>query len=463
DQVSVDVTDGKGTTLRATGSVVAFDGFLKLYREDIDDAADEDEGRMLPPMAERDPLGLGDVSAIQHFTQPPPRYSEASLVKKMEELGIGRPSTYTAILTVLRERGYVRQEGKKLIPEDKGRLVTAFLENFFRRYVEYDFTADLEEKLDLISAGQLAWKDVLRDFWREFIAAVQDIGDLRITEVLDALNEMLGPHIFPGTEAGGDPRACPSCGAGRLSLKIGKFGAFIGCSNYPDCRFTRQLADGGDKTGALGSEGKLLGTDPETELDVTLRTGRFGPYVQLGENGEEKPKRASIPKGFDPEGIDLTRALALLSLPREVGAHPETGKPITAGFGRFGPYVQHDGKYASLSSTDEVFTVGSNRAVSLLAEKAANRIKRGATVIKDLGQHPELKGAVQVLSGRYGPYVKHGKINATLPKDRNPEEVTLADAVELIAARAAKGPAKKPARKVKKTKKEKEVVDETAH
>ena len=277
---------------------------------------------------------------------------------------------------------------------------------------------------------------------------------------------MLGPHIFPGTEAGGDPRACPSCETGRLSLKIGKFGAFIGCSNYPDCRLTRQLADGSDKTGAFGSEGKLLGTDPETELDVTLRTGRFGPYVQLGENGEEKPKRASIPKGFDPEGIDLTRALSLLSLPREIGAHPETGKPITAGFGRFGPYVQNDGKYASLSGADEVFTVGINRAVSLLAEKAANRIRRGATVIKDLGEHPELKGAVQVLSGRYGPYVKHGKINATLPKDRNPEEVTMADAVELIAARAAKGPAKKPARKAskaKKTKKEKEVVEETAH
>jgi DNA topoisomerase-1 len=412
-----------------------------------------------------DQLAARKIEAKQHFTEPPPRYTEASLIKKMEELGIGRPSTYASTLNILRDREYVRLDKKRLVPEDKGRLVTAFLENFFRRYVEYDFTADLEEKLDLISAGQLAWKDVLRDFWREFIAAVQDIGELRIAEVLDALNDMLGPHIFPGTEAGGDPRACPSCGTGRLSLKIGKFGAFIGCSNYPDCRFTRQLADGGDKTGALGSEGKLLGTDPETELDVTLRTGRFGPYVQLGENGAEKPKRASIPKGFDPEGIDLSRALSLLSLPREVGAHPETGKPITAGFGRFGPYVQHDGKYASLSNADEVFTVGINRAVSLLAEKAANRIRRGATVIKDLGEHPELKGAVQVLSGRYGPYVKHGKINATLPKDRNPEEVTMADAVELIAARAAKGPAKKPARKASKAKKtkEKEVVEETAH
>jgi DNA topoisomerase-1 len=272
---------------------------------------------------------------------------------------------------------------------------------------------------------------------------------------------MLGPHIFPATDQGGDPRACPSCGEGRLSLKIGKFGAFIGCSNYPDCRFTRQLAESADKA-ALSNEGKLLGTDPETGLDITLRSGRFGPYVQLGENGEEKPKRASIPKGFDLDSIDLERALSLLSLPRAVGAHPENGKPITAGFGRFGPYVQHDGKYASLSGPDEVFSVGINRAVSLLAEKAASRGRRGPSVIKDLGAHPDGGGAVQVLSGRYGPYVKHGKINATLPKDRDPEEVTLAEAVELIAARAAKGPAKKPARKAKKTKKEKEkeIVEE---
>ena len=462
-EIGVTGKDGVAYGLRATGSVIRFDGFLKLYEEGTDDVIGEDGA--LPILAQGDQLKSRKIEAKQHFTEPPPRYSEASLIKKMEELGIGRPSTYASTLNILRDREYVRLDKKRLHPEDKGRLVTAFLENFFRRYVEYDFTADLEEKLDLISAGQLAWKDVLRDFWRDFIAAVQDIGELRIAEVLDALNEMLGPHIFPGTEAGGDPRACPSCETGRLSLKIGKFGAFIGCSNYPDCRLTRQLADGGNKTGALGSEGKLLGIDPETELDVTLRTGRFGPYVQLGENGEEKPKRASIPKSFDPEGIDLTRALSLLSLPREIGAHPESGKPITAGFGRFGPYVQHDGKYASLGGADEVFTVGINRAVSLLAEKAANRIRRGATVIKDLGEHPELKGAVQVLSGRYGPYVKHGKINATLPKDRNPEEVTIADAVELIAARAAKGPAKKPARKAskpRKSNKEKEAVEETA-
>jgi DNA topoisomerase-1 len=466
-EIEVKGHDGKLYGLRATGSVVRFDGFLKLYEEDSDGAEGED-GTRLPILAKGDPLDARKIEAKQHFTEPPPRYSEATLIKKMEELGIGRPSTYASTLNVLRDREYVRIDKKRLVPEDKGRLVTAFLESFFRRYVEYDFTADLEEKLDRISAGDLEWKDVLRDFWREFIAAVHDIGDLRITQVLDALNDMLEPHIFPGSSEGGDPRACPSCNVGRLSLKIGKYGAFIGCSSYPDCRFTRQLADTGDQGSAIGSEGKPLGTDPASGLEVTLRVGRFGPYVQLGENGEEKPKRASIPKGTDPESLELDAALALLSLPREIGLHPETGKPILAGFGRFGPYVQHDGKYASLGAPTEVFEVGINRAVSLLAEKAAGRVRRGASVIKALGEHPELGGKIEVLSGRYGPYVKHGKVNATIPKDRDPEQVTLAEAVELIAERSAKGPAKKPVRKARKTSKtsktnkEKEPVEETA-
>jgi DNA topoisomerase I len=464
--IDVAGSDGKHYGVRASGSVIRFDGFLKIYEEGVDDAVGEDGA--LPPLAKGDALDLRKIEAKQHFTEPPPRYSEATLIKKMEELGIGRPSTYASTLNVLRDREYVRLDKKRLFPEDKGRLVTAFLESFFRRYVEYDFTADLEEKLDRISAGELEWKDVLRDFWREFIAAVNDIGDLRITEVLDALNDLLAPHIFPDVGEGTDPRACPSCNVGRLSLKVGKFGAFIGCSNYPDCRYTRQLADVNGEKASL-AEGKVLGTDPETGLDVSVRTGRFGPYVQLGEqNGGEKPKRASIPKGTDPDTLDLAHALALLSLPREIGLHPETGKPITAGFGRFGPYIQHDGKYASLGSTEEVFEVGLNRAVSLLAEKAASsRVRRGANVIKELGGHPELGGKVQVLTGRYGPYVRHGKVNATLPKDREPEKVTLEEAVELIAARAAKGPvkkkpAKKPsARKTAKTVK-KEAVEETA-
>ncbi len=463
--VDIDVTgkDGKHYGVRATSSVIRFDGFLKIYEEGIDDAIGEDGA--LPALSNGAALDPRNIEAKQHFTEPPPRYTEATLIKKMEELGIGRPSTYATTLNVLRDREYVRLDKKRLYPEDKGRLVTAFLESFFRRYVEYDFTADLEEKLDLISAGKLEWKDVLRDFWREFIAAVNDIGELRIAQVLEALNELLGPHIFPEPQDGGDPRACPSCGNGRLSLKVGRFGAFIGCSNYPECRYTRQIADTNGEKASLAGEAKVLGTDPETGFEVTLRTGRFGPYVQLGDgSGEEKPKRASIPKGTDPEHIDLSRALALLALPREVGLHPETGKPILAGFGRYGPYVQHDGKYASLSAPEEVFEIGINRAVSLLAEKAANRRQRASSVVKELGEHPEGGGKVQVLSGRYGPYVKHGKVNATLPKDRDPEQVSLQEAVELIAAKSAKGPAKKAPRKSarKGAKSNKEAVEETA-
>jgi DNA topoisomerase-1 len=462
----IDVTgkDGKPYGVRATGSVIRFDGFLKIYEEGIDEAVGDDGA--LPALAAGDKLDPRNIEAKQHFTEPPPRYSEATLIKKMEELGIGRPSTYASTLNVLRDREYVRLDKKRLYPEDKGRLVTAFLESFFRRYVEYDFTADLEEKLDLISAGELEWKDVLRDFWREFIGAVNDIGDLRITQVLDALNDLLGPHIFPDQGQGADPRGCPSCNVGRLSLKVGKFGAFIGCSNYPDCRYTRQLADTNGEKAAL-AETKVLGTDPETGLDVSLRTGRFGPYVQLGEqNGKEKPKRASIPKGTDPQTLELRQALALLALPREVGLHPESGKPIVAGFGRYGPYIQHDGKYASLGSPEEVFEVGLNRAVTLLAEKAASsRGRRGANVIKELGEHPEAGGKVQILTGRYGPYVKHGKVNATIPKDREPEQLTMDEAVALIAARGGKAPtkkkpAKKPARKSAKS--NKEAVEETA-
>jgi DNA topoisomerase-1 len=467
ERTTVDITvtgrDGQQYGVRATGSVIRFDGFLRIYEEGIDDAVGDDGA--LPAFTKGEALDPRKIEAKQHFTEPPPRYTEATLIKKMEELGIGRPSTYATTLNVLRDREYVRLDKKRLYPEDKGRLVTAFLESFFRRYVEYDFTADLEEKLDLISAGKLEWKDVLRDFWREFIAAVNDIGDLRIAQVLEALNELLGPHIFPEPQDGGDPRACPSCTNGRLSLKVGKFGAFIGCSNYPECRYTRQLADTNGDKASLSGEAKVLGADPETGLEITLRIGRFGPYVQLGEgDGGEKPKRASIPKGTDPEHIDLERALALLALPREVGLHPETGKPIVAGFGRYGPYVHHDGKYASLSAPEEVFEIGINRAVSLLAEKAANRRPRASRVIKELGDHPELGGKVQVLSGRYGPYVKHGKVNATLPKDRDPEQVTLQEAVELIAAKSAKGPTKKTPRKSvrKGSKSNKEAVEETA-
>jgi DNA topoisomerase-1 len=469
-EIDVQGRDGKAYGLRATGSVVLFEGFLKLYEEGRDDRArngkadeaEDDDSRRLPPLAQGDPLKDRGVEAKQHFTEPPPRFTEATLVKRMEELGIGRPSTYASTLAVLEDREYVRIDKKRLIPEDKGRLVTAFLESFFKRYVEYDFTADLEEKLDLISDGKLEWKDVLRDFWRDFTSAVGDIKDLRVGDVLEAMNEILGPHIFPPKPEGGDPRQCPNCGQGRLSLKVGKFGAFIGCSNYPDCRFTRQFSD--TQNGAPEAatpEGKLLGHDPETGLPVTLRTGRFGPYVQLGEaEGDEKPKRASVPKGVDAATLDLEYALKLLSLPREIGLHPETSKPIVAGLGRYGPFILHDGTYANLGSLDEVFSVGINRAVVLLAEKAAgggkSRWQRAApTVLKDLGEHPSEGGKVQVLSGRYGPYVKHGDVNATLPRSKDPANLTMEEAVELIAERVAKGPSKPKGRRGKSAKADK--------
>jgi len=452
--------DGKHYSFRATGSVVKFDGFLKVYHEDLDDEEDED-ARRLPPMARGDSIGVRKIAANQHFTEPPPRYSEASLIKKLEELGIGRPSTYVSILETLRVRGYVRLDKKRLIPEDKGRVVTAFLESFFRRYVEYDFTANLEEQLDRVSNGEIQWKDLLRDFWRDFTAALDEIKDLRVSNVIDALNDVLAPHIFPAPADGGDARACPSCGNGQLSLKLGKFGSFIGCSNYPDCKYTRPMTPGAEGAGAVPAEGVELGVDPETGERVTRRAGRFGPYLQLGEAVEgEKPRRASIPKGRKPEDITLDEALKLLSLPREVGLHPETGKPIVANFGRFGPFVLHDGTYANLDSPEDVFTIGINRAVDLLAEKKAkgfSRPKPGA--LKDLGPHPNGGGNVQVMSGRYGPYVKFGKVNATLPRETDPQAVTMEQALALIAARAEKPtpgkktPAKKAAAKKSAAKK----------
>lgn len=446
-------TDGRDYVFRATGSVIRFDGFLKVYHEDLDDGEDED-ARRLPPMAGGDRIGVRKIEANQHFTEPPPRYSEASLIKKLEELGIGRPSTYVSILSTLRDRGYVRLDKKRLIPEDKGRVVTAFLEGFFRRYVEYDFTANLEEQLDRVSNGEIDWKVLLREFWSQFTAAVDEIKDLRVANVLDSLNDILAPHIFPPRSDGGDPRACPSCANGQLSLKLGKFGSFIGCSNYPECKYTRPMtAPAEGEAAAVPADGIELGRDSETGERVTRRVGRFGPYLQLGETVDgEKPRRASIPKGYDPEKIDLETALRFLSLPREIGVHPETGKPIVANFGRFGPFVLHDGTYATLDSSEEVFTVGINRAVDILAEKKAKGFQRARPgALKDLGPHPEGGGNLQILSGRYGPYVKFGKINATLPRDVDPQAVTIDEAIALIAARAGKAAkpkkaaAKKPA------------------
>jgi DNA topoisomerase-1 len=430
--------------LRATGTVVKFDGFLTLYQEGEDDAVADDESRRLPEMSAGEALERRSIAATQHFTEPPPRYSEASLVKRMEQLGIGRPSTYAPILQVLRDRGYVRIENKRLVPEDKGRVLTAFLESFFARYVEYNFTAGLEEQLDRISNNELAWRDLLRDFWREFTNAVGDIKNLRVSEVIDALDEMLGPHLFPPRPDGSDPRQCPTCGTGRLSLKLGKFGGFIGCSNYPDCRYTRPLSAPAD--GAPDGGMKKLGEDPATGLDVTLRNGRFGPYVQRGEAVDgEKPKRAGLPKGLAPDEVDLNRALGLLSLPREVGKHPEDREPIMAGIGRFGPYVQHGRTYANLEPGDDVLSIGLNRAVTLLADKKAKGPGRrfGADPGRLLGEHPDKGGPIVVKNGRYGPYVSHDGINATLPSDLTPETVTLEQAVGLIDARASRGNGKK--------------------
>ena len=462
DQVAVDVADAKpaGPQLRATGSIMAFDGFLKLYREDLDDAADDDTDRMLPPMRERDPLRHAPdgswVTADQHFTQPPPRYSEASLVKKMEELGIGRPSTYASILSVLQDRNYVRLDRKRFVPEDRGRLVTAFLVSFFNRYVDTGFTANLEEQLDDISDGRADWRAVMRAFWEEFSRAVEQTRDLKISDVITALDQDLGAHFFPpreaGTEEGGtDPRTCPACGAGRLGLKLGRHGSFIGCSNYPGCQYTRRLAvEGGEESGDTLKEGmRVLGHHPETGEEITVRRGPYGVYAQQGEQIEgskTKPKRTSLPKGMDGDSITLEQALALLSLPRLVGIHPEAKEPIEAGLGRFGPFVKMGGVFASLDRDDDVLVVGLNRAVDLLAKKLAS--------VRTLGGHPSGGEPVLVRKGRFGPYAQHGSRIANLPRDLGMDDITLAQAVALLAEkgtpmkpRGAKGAAKKAAAK----------------
>ncbi|ESZ15035.1 type I DNA topoisomerase [Mesorhizobium sp. L48C026A00] len=464
--VEIEAVNGaRSAELRAVGSVVRFDGFIAAYTDQKDEDAEDEEDRRLPEIRAGEQLDREAISATQHTTEPPPRYSEASLIKKLEELGIGRPSTYTAILKTLEDRDYVSMDKRKLLPQAKGRLLSAFLESFFERYVEYDFTASLEEKLDEISDGKLAWKDVLRDFWKDFSGAVADIKELRVTDVLDALNEELAPLVFPAREDGSNPRICPKCGTGNLSLKLGKFGAFVGCSNYPECSFTRQLGDAANPNAENGNgeDGtKVLGKDPYTAEEITLRSGRFGPYVQRGDGKEAK--RSSLPKGWTVDSIDHEKALALLSLPRDVGKHPESGKMISAGLGRYGPFVLHDGTYANLDNIEDVFSIGLNRAVSVIAEKQLKGPggRNGGTpaALKELGEHPAGGGKIVVRDGKYGPYVNFGKVNATLPKGKDPQSVTIEDAVALIAEKEAKGgnggrkpfrkaaaPAKKPAAK----------------
>ncbi|MEL6617580.1 MAG: type I DNA topoisomerase [Pseudomonadota bacterium] len=458
ERTTVDIGSADGQVgLRATGQVILFDGFLRVYEEGRDDEVVDDDDKRLPQLSEGEKADKRSVTPDQHFTQPPPRYTEATLVKRMEELGIGRPSTYASIVTTIQDREYVRKDRNRLIPEDKGRLVIAFLENYFRKYVGYNFTASLEEELDDVSAGERNYKNVLGRFWEDFSAAIAETSELRITDVLEKINEVLEPHLFPPTEDGSDPRLCPNCGAGRLSMRTARSGgAFIGCSNYPECRYTRPFGppDPEAEASAIPPEGKLLGEDNGDEIRVFK--GRFGPYVQRGAVTEEnkKPPRQSIPKDWVPEDLELDRALMLLSLPREVGPHPEDGVMVWANIGRYGPYLKHaestsdrGGTNANLESIDEVWTVGMNRAVQLLAEKLASRGGRGAAAkpLHELGEHPDEGGPVNVMKGKYGPYVKWGKVNATIPKGTEPEQVTMDMAVQLIAEKAPKKKTRKKA------------------
>jgi DNA topoisomerase-1 len=454
--------------LRATGQIQVFDGFLKLYQEDRDDVAgdEESETRRLPPLTEKDALDRKSVKPDQHFTQPPPRYTEASLVKKLEELGIGRPSTYASILQVLQDRDYVKLEQRRFVPEDRGRLVTSFLTNFFRRYVEYNFTAELEQKLDKISDGKLDWKALLRDFWNPFAETVDETKNLKFAEVITALDQDLERHLFQRQGDGPDPRACPACADGRLSLKLGKFGAFVGCSNYPACQFTRPLvvanSDEPRQEGDAAAGPRLLGPDPETGLPVTLRRGPYGAYLQLGpaeKNAEpalvpdapkkkgakakavEKPKRVSLPKNMPAADMDLVSALRLLALPRDIGMHPDKGQTITAGIGRFGPYLKLGDRYKNLTADEDVLTIGLNRAVDLLADEGGQG--GGARgLLRTLGEHPADKKPVTLNKGRFGPYVRHGSVMASLSKKQSPDELTLDEAIVLLAAKAGAMPAR---------------------
>ncbi len=449
ERTTVEIASSDGQVgLRANGQVVLFDGFLKVYEEGRDDTADDSHDRLLPQLMQGEHVEKCAITPEQHFTQPPARYTEATLVKKMEELGIGRPSTYASIVTTIQDREYVRKDQNRLIPEDKGRIVTMFLLNFFKQYVEYDFTADLEDQLDHIGAGNADYKDVLSKFWKDFSAAISETSDLRISEVLDVLDDALASQLYPLRADGSDPRSCPLCGTGQLHLKTSRTGGFVGCGNYPGCRYTRQLS--GDQQ---DSGDKVLGQDGGDE--ISLRSGRFGPYVQRGESSEEvpKPPRASLPKGWQVSEMDLEKALMLLSLPRQIGPHPDDGEIVEAGIGRYGPFIKHGKVYANIKEVDDVFTIGMNRAVEELARKLASGGRRGsghatAKPFKELGEHPSAGGAVNLFDGRYGPYVKHEKINATLPKNIASEDVTLDMAVALIAEKAAKsGKSKTPAKK----------------
>ncbi|WP_097091510.1 type I DNA topoisomerase [Novosphingobium sp. Chol11] len=450
ERTVIDLVDGTGQhALRATGQVVIFPGFLALYEEGRDDAEDDDS-KLLPRLVTGDAPAKRQVTAEQHFTQPPPRYSEASLVKKLEELGIGRPSTYASTLQVLKDRDYVRVEKNRFFAEESGRLVTAFLERFFERYVSYDFTAGLEDELDEISGGRAQWQAVLEAFWRDFKPKTAEVMEQKPSDITAELDKFLEPMLFPPKADGSNPRACPMCGDGQLALRGGRFGAFIACSNYPECKYTRKFGQPGASDGGEDKGPEVLGQHPETGQDIVRKSGRFGPYMEMGEGKEAK--RGSIPKDLPDGELTLDWAVKLLSLPREVGLHPETGKPIVANIGRFGPYLLHDGKYGRLSSTAEIFEVGMNSAVAKLAD-AVNKGPRGGASrepLKLLGKHPRTEAEIKLMAGRYGPYVTDGTTNATLPKTIEQDALTLEEAAQLIDARAAAAPAKKGKKKAPK-------------
>ncbi len=427
DKVVVDATSlDKKIVLRANGQVIDFDGFLKLYQESKDDADDDDEDRILPNVTEGEAVSKGEITPEQHFTSPPPRFTEASLVKKLEELGIGRPSTYATIIAVLQERKYVRVEKLRFIPEDRGRIVTVFLENFFKKYVEYDFTAQLEEYLDDVSAGEMDWKKLLGGFWVKFIKNIDAVKPLQISEVIEKIDEVLSHHLFPPREDGTDPRVCPECGNGHLSVKLGKFGAFIGCSNYPECKYTKPLVDTSDEEAAdiqkpKSGEDKII-----TELNglnVYLKHGPYGYYLQLGEDATattEKPKRAPLPKNITPEELTAEQAIRLLSLPFDLG------DGIQVNIGKFGPYIKQGNKSKSLTGQDTIFNISLERAQQILQnvpERASG---------KSLGIHPANKQDIILMSGRYGPYLKCGKTNYALPKEIKGREPSLDEAINII-------------------------------
>ncbi|WP_417611760.1 type I DNA topoisomerase [Parasphingorhabdus sp.] len=454
ERTTVEMLDGTGKTgLRANGQVVKFPGFLALYEEGRDDEKDEDSG-LLPVMSKGDSPAKKAVDAVQHFTQPPPRYSEASLVKKMEELGIGRPSTYASIIKTLKDRAYVRIEKNRFFAEESGRLLTGFLERFFDRYVAYDYTAGLEDELDEVSGGRAQWQKILEAFWHDFKPKTVEIMEKLPSEVTAELDKFLEPYLFPEKEDGSDPRLCPRCNEGKLALRGGRFGAFVACSNYPECKFTRRFAQGGSANADEDEGPQELGVDPDSDEKITKKVGRFGPYVEKGEGKEAK--RSSIPKDIPPEDFGLEWAVKLLSLPREVGIHPETGEPVMAQIGRYGPYLSHNGKSARLENTLEVFEIGMNAAVAKLADAAKNGGGRGRgkmEPLKIMGNHPRTEAEIKLMDGRYGPYVTDGTTNASLPKTVDKDQLTLEEAAQLIDDRAAKGPAKKRTKKAAPKKK----------